>query len=90
MVVLEHFEEFAHERKTKRTFHSTAFLIAGTFPRPTASRILQRSKIGVVVRKENIRKSEGLTEACEILFEDQAKFEEYFSERDTHPDTKAK
>lgn len=44
----------------------------------------RRSKIALVVRKEDIRRADGLMEACEILFEDeaQAKFDEYFEECD--------
>jgi len=40
----------------------------------------RRSKIALVVRKEDIRKASGLVEACKILFGDQAeeKMEEYF------------
>ena len=42
----------------------------------------RRSKIALVVRREDIRKASGLMEACEILFGDQAqeKFDEYFAE----------
>jgi glycerol-3-phosphate dehydrogenase len=42
----------------------------------------RRSKIALVVRREEIRNAEGLMEACEILFGDQAreKFAEYFPE----------
>ena len=42
----------------------------------------RRSKIALVVRREDIRKAPGLMEACEILFGDQAKekFDEYFAE----------
>ena len=42
----------------------------------------RRSKIALVVRRNDIRHAEGLMEACEILFGDQArqKFEEYFQE----------
>ncbi len=45
----------------------------------------RRSKIALVVRREEIRNAEGLMEACEILFEDQAreKFAEYFPEAAT-------
>ena len=45
----------------------------------------RRSKIALVVRREDIRKAEGLMEACEILFGDQAqeKFDEYFQEQPT-------
>jgi glycerol-3-phosphate dehydrogenase len=45
----------------------------------------RRSKIALVVRHEEIRKAEGLMEACEILFGDQAqqKFDEYFREHST-------
>lgn len=41
----------------------------------------RRSKIALVVRKEDIRNAQGLMEACEILFGDQAKakFDEYFA-----------
>lgn len=40
----------------------------------------RRSKIALVVRKEDIRNAPGLMEACEILFGDQAqeKYDEYF------------
>jgi glycerol-3-phosphate dehydrogenase len=43
----------------------------------------RRSKIALVVRREDIRNAEGLMEACEILFGDQArqKFDEYFEEQ---------
>ena len=42
----------------------------------------RRSKIALVVRRADIRHAEGLMEACEMLFGDQArqKFEEYFQE----------
>ncbi|MFZ4536232.1 FAD-dependent oxidoreductase [Propionivibrio sp.] len=42
----------------------------------------RRSKIALVVRHEDIRHAEGLMEACEILFGDQAKekYDEYFQE----------
>jgi glycerol-3-phosphate dehydrogenase len=42
----------------------------------------RRSKISLVVRKEDIRSSPGLVEACEILFGDQAqqKINDYFAE----------
>jgi len=42
----------------------------------------RRSKIALVVRREDVRSARGLMEACEILFEDQAreKYEEYFRE----------
>lgn len=42
----------------------------------------RRSKIALVVPREDIRNAEGLMEACEILFGDQAreKFDEYFQE----------
>lgn len=42
----------------------------------------RRSKIALVVRHEDIRNAEGLMEACEILFGDQAreKYEEYFAD----------
>jgi glycerol-3-phosphate dehydrogenase len=45
----------------------------------------RRSKIALVVRHEDIRNAEGLMEACEILFGDQArqKFDEYFQEHAT-------
>jgi glycerol-3-phosphate dehydrogenase len=51
----------------------------------------RRSKIALVVRREEIRNAEGLMEACEILFEDQAqeKFAEYFPEAATRsPDAR--
>ncbi|GEM_PF-6483830 len=40
----------------------------------------RRSKIALVMRREEIRNAEGLMEACEFLFKDQAqeKFAEYF------------
>jgi glycerol-3-phosphate dehydrogenase len=40
----------------------------------------RRSKIALVVRREDIRNAPGLMEACEILFGDRAqeKFDEYF------------
>jgi glycerol-3-phosphate dehydrogenase len=40
----------------------------------------RRSKIALVVRKDDIRRSPGLAEACELLFGDQAtaKLAEYF------------
>ena len=43
----------------------------------------RRSKIALVVRKEDIRQAEGLMEACEILFGEQAreKFDEYFEQK---------
>ena len=43
----------------------------------------RRSKIALVVRHEDIRNAEGLMEACEILFGDQArgKYAEYFEKR---------
>ena len=43
----------------------------------------RRSKIALVLRKEDIRAAKGLMEACEILFgsEAQAKFDEYFEAR---------
>jgi glycerol-3-phosphate dehydrogenase len=43
----------------------------------------RRSKIALVVRHEDIRQAEGLMEACEILFGDQARerYEEYFENR---------
>jgi glycerol-3-phosphate dehydrogenase len=42
----------------------------------------RRSKIALVVRRQDIRNAEGLMEACEILFGDQAreKYDEYFEE----------
>ncbi|MCK5791892.1 MAG: FAD-dependent oxidoreductase, partial [Ketobacter sp.] len=42
----------------------------------------RRSKISQVVRKEELKNSPGLKEACKILFGDQAdaKYHEYFSE----------
>jgi glycerol-3-phosphate dehydrogenase len=42
----------------------------------------RRSKIALVVRKDDIRAAKGLMEACTILFGDeaQAKFDEYFRE----------
>lgn len=42
----------------------------------------RRSKIALVVRREEIRNAEGLMEACEILFGEQARerFTEYFPE----------
>ena len=42
----------------------------------------RRSKIALVVRKADIKHSQGLMEACEILFGDQAqqKFDEYFAD----------
>lgn len=42
----------------------------------------RRSKIALVVRHEDIRRAPGLTEACEMLFGEQAKekFDEYFAE----------
>ena len=45
----------------------------------------RRSKIALVARKEMIRNSPGLQEACEILFgsEAQAKIKEYFGETDS-------
>jgi glycerol-3-phosphate dehydrogenase len=44
----------------------------------------RRSKIALVVRREDIRAAKGLMDACEILFgpDAQAKFDEYFEE---HP-----
>ncbi len=44
----------------------------------------RRSKIALVVRKDDIRNSPGLLEACRILFGDQAqaRLEEYFAKRD--------
>ena len=44
----------------------------------------RRSKIALVVRKDDIRRSPGLMEACRILFGDQAqeKFDEYFREQE--------
>ena len=43
----------------------------------------RRSKIALVVKHEDIQQAEGLMEACEILFGDQAreKYDEYFQER---------
>ena len=43
----------------------------------------RRSKIALVVRHEDIRRAEGLMEACQILFGDeaQAKFDAYFQAR---------
>jgi len=43
----------------------------------------RRSKIALVVRREDIKRSPGLMEACEILFGEhaQAKFDEYFREQ---------
>ena len=43
----------------------------------------RRSKIALVVRREDIRNAEGLMAACEILFGDQAqqKFDEYFQDQ---------
>lgn len=49
----------------------------------------RRSKIALVVRKDDIRRSPGLMEACTILFGDQAqaKFDEYFeNQRAEEPD----
>ena len=49
----------------------------------------RRSKIALVVRKQVIKHSEGLMEACEILFGPQLawqKFDEYFSEHDESVD----
>jgi len=42
----------------------------------------RRSKIALVVRKEEIKNAEGIMEACDILFGDEAKakFDEYFQE----------
>lgn len=42
----------------------------------------RRSKIALVVRKEEIKNAEGMMEACEILFGDEAKakFDEYFQD----------
>jgi alpha-glycerophosphate oxidase/glycerol-3-phosphate dehydrogenase len=42
----------------------------------------RRSKISLVVRREELKRSAGLMEACEILFGDQAqvKFDEYFAD----------
>ena len=47
----------------------------------------RRSKIALIERRETIRSSAGLLEACHILFGDEAdeKFEEYFKE--TNPET---
>jgi glycerol-3-phosphate dehydrogenase len=43
----------------------------------------RRSKIELVVRREDVRAAKGLMEACEILFEHEAqnKYDEYFRER---------
>ena len=56
----------------------------------------RRSKIALVVRREEIKRSPGLLEACKILFGDQAqaKIDEYFdeqsqSEHDSMPATQA-
>ena len=40
----------------------------------------RRSKIALVVRRNDIRNAKGIMEACEILFGDQAKarYDEYF------------
>ncbi len=45
----------------------------------------RRSKIALVVRKDDIRRSPGLTEACQLLFGDQAaeKLAEYFDAGET-------
>jgi glycerol-3-phosphate dehydrogenase len=42
----------------------------------------RRSKIALVVRRQEIQHAEGLMEACEILFGDQARarYDEYFGE----------
>jgi glycerol-3-phosphate dehydrogenase len=42
----------------------------------------RRSKIALVVRREDIRRSPGLLEACEIMFGDQARarIDEYFGD----------
>jgi glycerol-3-phosphate dehydrogenase len=50
----------------------------------------RRSKIALVVRREDIRNAEGLVEACQILFGDlaQQKFEEYFPEASVGRDAK--
>ncbi len=42
----------------------------------------RRSKISLVVRREDLKNSQGLMEACHILFGDlaQEKYEEYFRE----------
>jgi len=47
----------------------------------------RRSKIALVVRKEDIRQSPGLMEACEMLFgeEAKAKFEEYLGAATPEP-----
>lgn len=47
--------------------------------------LLRRSKIALVVRKEDIRNAPGLMEACEMLFGGQAqdKFDEYFQSQPT-------
>lgn len=44
----------------------------------------RRSKIALVVPRQTIRDAEGLMEACQILFEDQAqaRYEEYFGQSD--------
>lgn len=44
----------------------------------------RRSKISLVVKKEDLKKAPGLMEACEIMFGDEAKqkYDEYFAERD--------
>lgn len=45
----------------------------------------RRSKIALVVRTADIKASEGLTEACQILFGEQAqqKLDEYFADKET-------
>ena len=47
----------------------------------------RRSKIALVVRKEDIRHAQGLMEACEILFGEQAqeKYDEYFQDQPRRP-----
>lgn len=49
----------------------------------------RRSKISLMVREEDIRTSSGLTEACEILFGDEAqqKIDDYFAEKEKCPAT---
>ena len=48
----------------------------------------RRSKIALVVRREDIRQSPGLLEACEIMFGDQAqaRIDEYFGDEATGED----
>ena len=52
----------------------------------------RRSKIALVVRREDIRDAEGLMEACEILFGDRAreKFDEYFRDPSATPQASAR